>query len=93
MTVVLNQAIEAEDEMDARYAFEVFENLLIVVRSEKLHILISGILFTVQKPERYPPILRRTLCKYQSRRRISRNGPLVPFHRNQIVPIPQYETF
>jgi len=34
MTVVLNQAIEAQDEMDARYAFEVFENLLIVVRSQ-----------------------------------------------------------
>jgi hypothetical protein len=34
MTVVLNQAIEAQDEMDARNAFEVFENLLIVVRSQ-----------------------------------------------------------
>jgi hypothetical protein len=31
MTVVLRQAIEADDENDAREAFEVFENLLIVV--------------------------------------------------------------
>jgi hypothetical protein len=31
MTVVLNQAIEADDENDVRNAFEVFENLLIVV--------------------------------------------------------------
>lgn len=31
MTVVLNQAIEADHETDARNAFEVFENLLIVV--------------------------------------------------------------
>jgi hypothetical protein len=31
MTVVLNQAIEADNESDARNAFEVFENLLIVV--------------------------------------------------------------
>jgi hypothetical protein len=31
MTVVLNQAIEADHESDARDAFEVFENLLIVV--------------------------------------------------------------
>lgn len=31
MTVVLKQAIEAEDENDVREAFEVFENLLIVV--------------------------------------------------------------
>jgi len=31
MTVVLKQAIEADHESDARNAFEVFENLLIVV--------------------------------------------------------------
>jgi hypothetical protein len=31
MTVVLKQAIEADDEKDVREAFEVFENLLIVV--------------------------------------------------------------
>lgn len=34
MTVVLNQAIEADHESDARNAFEVFENLLIVVRPQ-----------------------------------------------------------
>ena len=33
MTVVLNQAIEADHESDAREAFEVFENLLIVESS------------------------------------------------------------
>lgn len=37
MTVVLNQAIEADDETDVRNAIEVFENLLIVVcRPEKM---------------------------------------------------------
>ena len=33
MTVVLNQAIEVDHESDAREAFDVFENLLIVVCS------------------------------------------------------------
>ena len=33
MTVVLKQAIEADHESDARDAFEVFENLLIVVHT------------------------------------------------------------
>jgi importin-4 len=39
MTVVLNQAIEEDDENDAQNAFEVFENLLIVVdlRGSNLH--------------------------------------------------------
>lgn len=41
MTVVLKQAIEADDENDTREAFEVFENLLIVVRCPKYSVYVQ----------------------------------------------------
>ena len=49
MTVVLKQAIEADHESDARDAFEVFENLLIVVSILMTH-LISGIVTCLKEP-------------------------------------------
>ena len=53
MTVVLRQAIEAEHESDARDAFEVFENLLIVV-SLCLIYLTSGICTRLKISQRPP---------------------------------------
>jgi importin-4 len=49
MTSVVKQAIEADHESDARDAFEVFENLLIVVNIFMLD-LTSGISVSVQEP-------------------------------------------
>jgi hypothetical protein len=60
MTVVLKQAIEADYESDARDAFEVFENLLIVVlASVNVSVyLTSGIFPSVEESSRYFGIFR-----------------------------------